>query len=213
MSCIKVFLLLVCLSVIVAVSATNANPSAGALSNRAPHDMMGNPASPDAAGVTLQLFMDQTCSVNISTQDTLVSPINTGCINSPDQTMSYNLICTVDNTGFTTFSYSYYTVPGCKGTSMTSINSSGKGKCLPTILISNGQPAPIPLYATVTCINQASDAANPNTENNGDIPSISNDVPAGGRFRLKNRSLGHNNVKQFNRNIMSKAKKFISTRR
>lgn len=34
---------------------------------------------------------------------------------------------------------------------MTSIKSAGNGRCLPTAVVSNGQPAPIPLYATVSC--------------------------------------------------------------
>jgi hypothetical protein len=172
-------LVLVCLSAMVAAA-----PSSRLLTNRprGPSSLLPNvgSASPNTPGVTLQLFMDPQCAMNISTADTLNSPINSGCQSASG--ISYNLICTSSGAA-TTFEYSVYATAGCQGAAMTSIKSAGNGRCLPTSIISNGQPAPIPLYATVTCntavdtTTGAVDNAAPSSEADVPVPSSKADVP------------------------------------
>jgi len=162
-------LVLVCLSAMIAAA-----PSSRLLTNRqrGPFPSAAGPASPDTPGVTLQLFMDPQCAMNISTADTLNSPINAGCQSASG--ISYNLICTSSGAA-TTFEYSVYATSGCQGAAMTSIKSAGNGRCLPTAVISNGQPAPIPLYATVSCNSIVGTATG--AVDNAAAPSAEADVP------------------------------------
>jgi len=159
---------------------------------------MGDLDGPNAPGVTLQLFTDPTCVVNISTPDTLDSPINQGCLETNNQ--SYNLTCRVDNTGVTNFDYSAYNVPGCKGDPLTAIRSNGKGKCLPTVVISNGQPVPLTLYATVSCNNVAVDIIEDETSSLGDDVSIATSHPGKSNHLHVNRKNGRK-VMHFARKI------------
>jgi len=106
-------------------------------------------------GVTLQLFSDAGCQMNISDSSTLVSPISTQCQQAAD--ISYILICTQSSQA-TAFVYAVFTDTKCSTTPTTSITASGQGgptACLPTVISQDGRPFPIPLYAHVTCSLQA----------------------------------------------------------
>jgi len=153
---------------------------------------------PDAPGVTLQLFIDQFCTVNISTADTLNTPINGGCTPMPGG--STNVYCNVDNSGVTTFDLGIWVTDGCMGTAMNSIHAAGKGKCLPTQLVSNGQPAPIPLYSTVICNTKLVDAQTPTQ----DSPIAPMDAPTPPSRFTPRSVMSHHPMMQFTRTVFAK---------
>jgi len=128
------------------------------LANPPPRGLFGpsrlnarNQVSSAVPGVTIQLFTEPTCKMNISTQESMAGTLSPNCQKDSTGLFSMILNCQIDSNGVTTFDYGIWQNDMCSGASLQSINSVGKGTCIPTTISQNGQKVPIPLYATVTC--------------------------------------------------------------